>query len=400
MTRQGPREERIPDRLTWWDTTWRVGAALLLGAVFWLFTVAALFPEPDMEPDPRQGFWLIAVDPALGLLAAALVPVRRRWPVVVTTITTLLTAVSTVAAGAQTLVLVSLATRQRWREIIPFTALTAGVGLIATRFLYPDPQPLALWLEVLVNVLATSVIVAIGYSIGSRRALVRSWVDRARTAEAEQRARVAQAQASERTRIAREMHDVLAHRISLVTMHSGILVYREDLPEPERREAMTAIDSNARAALTDLREVLGVLRDEGGSGPLPPQSTLTDLPDLLDEARAAGTRVTLHAGDLDLASVPDTTGRTAYRVVQEGLTNARKHAPGAAVVISLAGDAGAELEVAVTNPRSVAGPGPVPGSGLGLLGLAERVDLAHGRLEHGWVSDEQHRLAVWLPWTT
>lgn len=389
----------MPDRLTWWDTMWRVGVALLLGGTLWVFTVATLFPEPDMEPGLARGLWLIAVDPALGLLAAGLLPFRRRWPVTITTITTLLTGVSTVAAGAQTIVLISLATRQRWREIIPVTVLTSAMGLVVSRFLYPEPQPLPLWVEILLNLLVVSVIVAVGYSIGSRRALVRSWVDRAQTAEAEQRARVAQAQAGERTRIAREMHDVLAHRISLVTMHSGVLAYREDLPEDERREAITAIDTNSRAALTDLREVLGVLREEEGSGPLRPQSTLSDLAELLDEARSAGTRVTLEDGGLDLASLPETTGRTAYRVVQEGLTNARKHAPGAAVLVTLAGRPGHQLEVVVRNPRSVAAPASVPGSGLGLLGLAERVELAGGRLQHGWTPEEQHRLAVWLPWT-
>lgn len=392
------REDRHPDRMTWWDTTWRVGAALLLGATFWLFTVAASFPTGGEAPQGWRGPWLIAVDPAIGLVAAALVPFRRRWPLPIATVTTLLTGTSTVAAGAQTLVLVSLATRQRWREIVPLTLLTAAMGVVSTRVLYPDPQPLPLWAEVLLNLLFVAVIIAIGYSIGSRRALVRSWVDRAQTAEAEQRARVARAQTAERSRIAREMHDVLAHRISLVTMHSGVLAYREDLPEAERREAVAAIDTNARAALTELREVLGVLRDEDASGPLRPQSTLADLPDLLDEARAGGTRVILEPGELDLTAVPETAGRTVYRAVQEGLTNARKHAPGATVRVRLSGAPGRDVLVEMTNPRAVGSVARAPTSGLGLLGLAERVDLAGGRLEHGWTPEETHRLAVWIPW--
>lgn len=399
-TRTGPRQERDPHRLTWWDTTWRVGAALLMGGTFWLFTVALAFPEGGPEPQGWRAPWLVLVDPALGIIAAGLLVLRRRWPVAITTLTTLLTAVSTVSAGAQTIILTSLATRQRWREIVPLTLLTTAMGLVSARFTYQEPEPLPLWIEVLLNFLIVAVIVAVGYSIGSRRALVRSWVDRARTAEAEQRARVARAQTTERTRIAREMHDVLAHRISLVTMHSGILAYRADLPETERREAITAIDTNARAALTDLREVLGVLRDPDGAGSLRPQSTLADLQELVDEAMAAGARVTLEAGDLDLTTVPETTGRTAYRVVQEGLTNARKHAPGATVTVTLAGDPGGQLYVAVTNPRAVGAAPAVPASGLGLLGLAERVDLAGGRLEHGWVAEDHHRLAVWLPWSS
>src|SRR5690606_26787622 len=188
---------------------------------FWLFTIALTFPEGGLEPQGWRAPWLLVVDPALGVIAAGLLVLRRRWPGAITTLTTLLTAVSTVAAGPQTIVLASLATRQRWRELVPLTLLTTAMGVVAVRFTYREPEPLPLWIEVLLNFLIVAVIVAVGYSIGSRRALVRSWVDRARTAEAEQRARAAQAQTTERTPIAREMHDVLARRISPVTMHPG-----------------------------------------------------------------------------------------------------------------------------------------------------------------------------------
>ena len=376
-----------------------MGAALLLGVTFWIFTVAVMFPDADEDlPEGLRTAWLVLVDPAIGLVATALLPLRRRWPVLTTALTTIMSAGSTVAAGAQTIAMVSLATRQRWREIGPLVALTVLAGVVSTRVVYPDPEALPLWGEALVNALVIAVVVAVGYSIGSRRALVRSWVDRARAAESEQSARVAQAQTAERARIAREMHDVLAHRISLITMHSGLLTYREDLPEAQRREAVTAIDTNARAALTDLREVLGVLRDEEAGGSLRPQHTLLDLPELLVDARSAGARVVLDDGGLDLAAVPETLGRTVYRVVQEGLTNARKHAPGAAVTVTLSGRPGEQLAVTVDNPRAVGHRSSAPTSGLGLLGLTERVELAGGRLTHGWQGDGTHRLAVSLPW--
>ncbi|WP_338747831.1 sensor histidine kinase [Janibacter alittae] len=397
-TRTAAPEERDPNRLTRWGTTWRVAAALLIGGVLWLLTTAVVFPEADSDPALLPGLWLVVVDPILGLVALGLLLLRRRWPVRIAVATTALTAVSAAAVGPQTVVLASLATRQRWREIIPVGVLTTAGGLVLTRFFYPDPEPLPLLFEAGFSILATGIVVAVGYSIGSRRALVRSWVDRARTAEAEQRARVEQAQSTERTRIAREMHDVLAHRISLVTMHSGVLAYRDDLPEAERRDAVAAIDSNARAALTDLREVLGVLRDPEGHGSLRPQSTLTDLPELVDGATSAGTRVTVETGGLDAAAVPETISRTAYRVAQEGLTNARKHAPGATVEITLAGRPGGELHIGVRNPRTVGVAPDVPTSGLGLLGLAERVELSGGRMQHGWVGEDEHRLRVWLPW--
>ncbi|MBA4083725.1 MAG: hypothetical protein C0493_02050, partial [Kytococcus sp.] len=270
VTARSQREERIPDRLTWWDTTWRVVVALLLGGLLWLVTAAMIFSDSGLGPSVLRGLWFVVVDPLLGLLAAGLLLLRRRWPVPVTTATTVLAGVSMVAAGAQTVVLVSLATRRRWREILPLAGFTVLASLLATRVVYPDPKALTLWVEALVTLLVIVVTVAVGYAIGSRRALVASWVERARSAESEQSARVSRAQTAERSRIAREMHDVLAHRISLITMHSGLLAYREDLPEAERREAIAAIDTNARAALTDLREVLGVLRDEDVSLPLRP----------------------------------------------------------------------------------------------------------------------------------
>lgn len=398
VTRTAARQERDPDRLTWWDTTWRIAAALVISAVVWLATAPVVFPEPDNDPGFLPGLWFVLVDPVLGLLALGLFLLRRRWPVGIAVATTALTTVSSVAVGPQTVVLASLATRQRWREFVPMGVLTTVAGLVLTRVCYPDPEPLPLVFEAGFSLLATGIIVAVGYSIGSRRALVRSWVDRARTAEAEQRARVAQAQTTERTRIAREMHDVLAHRISLVTMHSGVLAHRDDLPEADRRAAVAAIDSNARAAMTDLREVLGVLRDPEGSGMLRPQSTLADLPELIEGATTAGTRVTLRDEGVDPAGLPESISRTAYRVVQEGLTNARKHAPGATVTVVLGGGPGGELHVEVRNPRAVGSPPDVPASGLGLLGLAERVDLSGGRMEHGWVTATEHRLSVWLPW--
>ncbi len=393
-----PLPTRIPDRATWWTSVGRVLLALVIGGGLWLVVLVLAFPEGGKEPAGVRPLLMVVVDPIVGILATALLPLRRRLPVATGIVTTLMTLVSTVAVGAQTIVLCSVATRQRWREIVPLTLLTVLVGVTYSR-LFPAGESLPLWAEALIGLLLTAVIVAVGYSIGSRRALVRAWVDRAHTALAEQRARVAQARAAERTDIAREMHDVLAHRISLVSMHAGLLAYRQDLPEEERRSAVAAINDNAHAALTDLREVLGVLRDpDSVSDSVAPQADLTMLEDLVESARTAGTEVVLEEDVADRGALPGSISRTAYRVLQEGLTNARKHAPGSLVRLRLHGAAGEGLEVAVTNRRPVAQPdAPVPGAGLGLLGLTERVELAGGELRHGW-EDEQHRLVARLPW--
>ena len=137
------------------------------------------------------------------------------------------------------------------------------------------------------------------------------------------------------------------------------------------------IRATAHEALSDLREVIGVLR-EGDGGVEPPQPTLDAIPALIEESRAAGMKV---QAQIDASGGDALIGRTAYRVVQEGLTNARKHAPAAAVQVTVAGDE--HLVVEVVSRRPAGARAAVPGAGTGLIGLAERVGLAGGTLEHG-----------------
>ena len=139
--------------------------------------------------------------------------------------------------------------------------------------------------------------------------------------------------------------------------------------------------STAHGALEELRDVIGVLRE---GSPEPPQPTLAEIPALVDESRRAGMRVRC---TLDLTAdpaLPAALGRAAYRIVQEGLTNARKHAPGAAVQVTISAEASTALVVEVVSRRAVgvAAPAPLalPGAGTGLVGLAERVELAGGEL--------------------
>nr|WP_255670020.1 histidine kinase [Aeromicrobium wangtongii] len=222
--------------------------------------------------------------------------------------------------------------------------------------------------------------------------------ERAVTAETEQAARVAQARTAERARIAREMHDVLAHRISLVTMHAGALVYRQDLSADEMRAAAGIIQDNAHEAMVELREVLGILRDgPGDAHPELPQPAASDVPALLDEARSSGMRLE-QVGAVDLAAVPESLGRTVYRVVQEALTNARKHAPDTLVTVTFAGGPSEGLRVIVRNPMPIGAGARAPESGLGLIGLAERTALAGGTLTHRLSPDRAFILTAWLPW--
>ena len=377
-----------PPPLNWWSRVWRYALVLALSAVSW--TEIARWQWDNA----RWWFW---ADLAVGLVCLAMLPWRRRFPVRVAAVTNAATLVSWSAGGPATLSLVSLATRRRWREILPVTLLGLAAGLALEARNPVDVQPWEFTLPVLVLVLGVAV--GWGMYIGSRRELLATLRDRAETAEADQHARVAQARAAERSRIAREMHDVLAHRISLVTMHAGAMVYREDLDADQLRATARIIQDNSHHAMVELREVLGILREgPGDADPEDPQPSARDLPELILEARRSGMRV-VSDETVDLTTIPDPLGRTLYRVVQEGLTNARKHAADTLVTVSVAGAPAVGVTVQVGNPLRVGeSTRRTPPSGLGLIGLSERAELAGGRLTHEVSPTGEFVLKAWLPW--
>jgi signal transduction histidine kinase len=373
-------------QLTVWSHVWRYTLVLAIAGAAW--------GELAVWQWKNDRAWF-AVDLALGLVTLTLVYWRRRWPVTVALLTNAVTIVSASAGGPATLALVSLATRRRWSEIIPVSILTLVVGFAFVRINPVDDEPWQVTIPIIVALVAVTV--GWGMYIGSRRELLATLRERAETAESEQAARLAQARTAERTRIAREMHDVLAHRISMVTMHAGALSYRDDLTPEQVRETAGIIQENSHQALTELRQVLGVLReDPGDAEPERPQPSAVDLPGLVEEARAAGMKVDDRLGSVD--TIPDPLGRAAYRVVQEGLTNARKHAPDTLVTVELSGGPGDGLTITLRNPIRIGAPLDVPDSGLGLVGLSERAALVGGRLQHGVTSDREFKLTVWLPW--
>jgi signal transduction histidine kinase len=165
-------------------------------------------------------------------------------------------------------------------------------------------------------------------------------------------------------------------------------------------DAAGVIQAGAHEALEELRAVIGVLRHNAGDEPEPPQPGLEAVRDLVADARRCGSEVRCddRLAVMGAPLPPGATGRVAYRVVQEALTNARKHAPGSLVELVMDGRPGDGLRIEVTNPvPAEAGTGSMPGSGLGLVGVAERVELAGGRLVHGTAAG-RFRLEVRLPW--
>ncbi|MFD6568389.1 sensor histidine kinase [Micromonospora profundi] len=206
----------------------------------------------------------------------------------------------------------------------------------------------------------------------------------------------------ERTRIARELHDVVAHHMSLIAVQAETAPYRlTGVPAPAAAE-FVAIAASARDALNDMRRLLGVLRSESSDPQTAPQPDLADLGAMVDAARRAGLPVTLDTGPLDEQRVPAPVGLAAYRIVQEGLANAARHAVGAAVRVTVRAER-STLAVRVQNaPPDDAGgrPGAEAVPGHGLTGMRERATSLGGTFTAGPLPDGGYAVAAQLPYDT
>ncbi|KRE93733.1 histidine kinase [Nocardioides sp. Soil774] len=397
-----PRPSETQPELTWASHAWRYALCVVISVAVWQSVAATEWREQ------RQ---LFAAEVVLGVASYVLVHVRRRAPVPIALAIAAMSALSGIAAGPATLAAVSVATRRDFREVaVVGSANFVAAQVYTTLAPFRDTDPV---ITTLVNLVVNAGMMGWGLYIGSRRELLWTLRSRAERAEREQELRVAQARSTERTRIAREMHDVLAHRITQVSMQAGALAFRDDLGPERLREGLTQIQGQANDALRELRDVLGVLReDDSGVAAARPQPTYDDIAALVDEARTLGLDVDF-ADEVDASTpVPPATGRTVYRIVQEGITNARKHSPGAVVAIRSSGDPHSGITVRLANPLGPPGPlldGPArdsrrprptgaPGAGLGLVGLRERTELRGGRLDQR-TEGSTFVLEAWLPWT-
>jgi signal transduction histidine kinase len=241
------------------------------------------------------------------------------------------------------------------------------------------------WPDFLLTSAFCSTMTAAGWLVSHRSRQVHHVRHQAEEELRAERERAARALAEQRAELARELHDVVSHGLSVMVLQSqAARLDAEDLDSTgtgglERR--LDAIEQTAREALGEMRRLLGLLQLDHGSsessGPAPSPG-ITDLPSLVERARAGGLDVELWAPDEPLELTPG-LGLTVYRVVQEALTNAAKHAPGSRAEVRLAVDAGV-VDVQVT---STAGTGPardVQGAGRGLAGMRERVEMYDGRL--------------------
>lgn len=319
---------------------------------------------------------------AVALLCGAALLVRR-LPWLVAPVGT------TVATGAWgwpmlpllLVALFDLAARRR-----PGWAVCCGVAVMVANSSSPEPD--SLWRpQQYGSTLFLLLAVVGGLWVGSRHRLVELLNSQVERLRVERELREEAARAAERSRVAAEMHDVLAHRLSLIALHSGVLATRSDaLPEPVA-ERLALLRTTSTEALADLRDVLGALRTPDAAGTAP---VLRDVRELVAQARQSQ-----HV-ELDVEGraeeAPAAHRLAVYRLVQEGLTNARKHAAGSPVRVRL------DYRPPDTTVEVVNGPGApaalAESSGFGLVGLRERVSALGGELDAGPHGSGDWRLAA------
>ena len=351
----------------------------------------------DLLPVPAM--WL---DLVVGAVACATMWWRRRWPVWLAIVLGVVSIPFPAASGASIIALFTVAVHRRFSVALRLAVYGVATS-IAQYLIYPGDVRNAGDFGITAAFAVLFVVVAVGWGVvvRTRRQLIRSFAERAVRAEAEQELRIEQGRRRERERIAREMHDALGHRLSLLSVHAGALEYRGDMPRDELARAAGVIRASAHQCLVDLREIIVVLRSvELPEGEQRPAPSLVDLAELVEESRQAGMTVTITGALTEPDTVPVAVGRHGYRIVQEGLTNARKHAPGEPVSLAIAGTPGTGLTLEIRNglPSGPPKQSAVPGSGMGLAGLAERAVLAGGQLEYGRTLTSEFRLWVRLPW--
>ena len=372
-------------------------------------------------PDPENSGleWArFGIAPVLAPLGAVALIWRHRFPKTVAAAAAILGALS--FSGLAFSVALFLLARRR---LDLWVAAVIVLAVAAETVLGIEP---ANWGVLLFAIVGLCAIAAWGAYRGQRaRALqanLASLRERAERTDAERAGEIERSRLAERHRIAREMHDTLAHRMSLVAVQAAAL--QVEAPDAETAGSARLIRETAHAALGELRDVLGVLHEDGTSGGIPAATTsqwnrvgdpagdepytvrahtapsgVAQIPELLEQWRQAGIVVD-HAPNPELDGVlPDAVSRAAFRVVQEGITNAARHAPQAKAGVSMAlhgnGAEGRELRITVSNGPGAQGE-PALGAGLGLVGLAERVRLLGGTLDHG-PTGAGFRLAARIP---
>ncbi|MFC0539917.1 sensor histidine kinase [Kutzneria chonburiensis] len=361
--------------------------------------LAALLVTPTVSEAHTTGIGLLPDGPVaagVAVAAAVVVAVRSRFPRAVA----LLTSLTMVLDGVffpLVFAVWSLGVRRGNTRDTWLIAAWCAVAVTVPwrpgfRLYFTDWDPQFLLLLPVFPVMFVGFPLVLGLWVWQRRQLVASLRERAVQAEEQRDMLAAKAVTDERARIARELHDVVAHRVSLLTVQAGAVSLS---PNQELADFAEGIRQHGAAAMEELREMLSVLRREDGEAPKHPQPTLAAACELITEAVSAGQHVQASLPE-ELPEVPGSTARAVYWLLHESLINAGKHAPGSDISVSLR-DHDGRLDVRVANtvglPRAV----PVPRSGFGLIGMRERVALSGGTLTAGPLLDGGFEVAATFP---
>lgn len=358
---------------------------VLVGAI-----LLDLWPGP--WADERASGWTL-----VGYVAAyaVLLPARHLLPA-----TLMIAGAALPFGGPAFMVVLSYTAGRRIESWVKGVVSTTATFVVVTIFWDWAARPIDLdpVYAMLILITLFGVGVALPFLVGrylaQRQALVQAMRDRERRMRGEHKLLARQVRLRERSRIAQDMHDSLGHRLSLISVHAGALAMDPSLGE-KQREAIGVLRSAALTGMEELRAIIGVLRAEDGPDDDPATRTVESIDSLVGDARKAGVLVSLVRGG-QAHPLPSRVSHAAYRVAQEGLTNASKHAPGAAVQVSVKYEPDALVVEVRNNPSSNGTPAGPPG--VGLIGLTERVRVAGGILHVGALPSGGFRIAAVLPY--
>ncbi len=371
---------------------------LLDGAVV-LVTGAIIAVGVAVRADPST----LPLALTLGLAAAAALVLRRRAPTAAFAISCALVlalfavdrTAGAVAVIAPAISLYSLALTHR--RIHLFAAVVAAAtAVVVADFFLTGHHANALTLQTAAHVALVAIPVLAAEALRNRRAYVRLLLERLELAEREREEEAQRRAEQERLRIARELHDVVAHTLTTINVQAGVAAHRSDHDPRHARDALATIEAASHEALDELRAILGVLRDtSNGNAPLEPAPDLAAVGALIEQARSTGLDVSFAVEGDQPQRVSEAVQLAAYRILQESLTNARRHAPGAAARVTLAYGVD-RLRLAIENETDHAG-WANGRPGVGILGMRERATALGGTLQ-ARRSGERFRVEAELPY--
>jgi len=377
------------------ERRWSASVVLAACAVLAMVILAAV-PYPNGRA-PRL---------FVALLLCGTIAALRRWPL----------PVLAVAAGANGLAMASgnvpvpfgfvlglavffVASRMPRRWSVPAAMVAAAELGAALLYAALAVRPASPGLEAVEGFVPLVTAWFVGDSVAARRRYLAGLAEQAECERAAEAERARQQVREERVRIARELHDVVAHTLAVITVQAGVGRRLADRRPEQASAALESIETIGRTAQDELRVVLGLLREEEtGTAPLTPAPRLADVPGLVEAVRASGTPVELRMSGADRQLSP-ALELSVYRVIQEALTNVVKHAPGARAAIDLAVSARqVRLEIADDGgPAGDAGPCGAPGPGHGIVGMRERIGAFGGWLVAAPCAERGFRVAAEIP---